>query len=412
MNTTEKGDKFERQIFSIISDLLNDSDFYLNNKTSKIFKKKSYYSEYRKSNITFDLSIESSFKGASEYSMLTIIECKNLSNPVPVDDVEEFDSKLNQIGCHNSKGMIFSRSGFQKSALNLAKSKGIALIRVDDNKELDWINHRKDKKIEEINIDELLNSHHRNNFIATSEEKILTTLPDLLIELEIIDLFKNKSKFIPVPYLKYDQISEKIKASFPDEVYENNVLNDYRICEFITKNYQTKFEFDERLDIDTLGKINLKSGKININPDLKDDIYRWRFTLAHEIGHLFLHQKLLSEYILENIDKEDHLSLSSISTDFNKRLEVQANIFAANLLLPYRSLINDVGQYFVDNDIRKGYLYWDDQSCNQYLVFTLLNRLHLKYKISKEVAKIRLKQLNILKDQNNLSISSIMKDIF
>lgn len=197
MNSTEKGNKFEDQVMSIMNDLLNDPNFYLNNKSSKILSKKPYYSESRKGNIIVDISIESYFGEAQDYSMLTIVECKNLSHPVPVDDVEELDSKLNQIGAHNTKGMIFSKSGFQKSTFILAKSKGIALVRVNNNKDIDWINHRKDRKTELKNIEEILSSDKSGKaFFATNGHNLFETLPDLLIELGIIDLFKNQSKYI------------------------------------------------------------------------------------------------------------------------------------------------------------------------------------------------------------------------
>lgn len=413
MNTTEKGNKFEDQVKSIMNDLLNDPTFYLNNKSSKVLSKKQYYSESRKGNIIVDISIESYFGESQDYSMLTIVECKNLSHPVPVDDVEELDSKLNQIGAHNTKGMIFSKSGFQKSALNLAKSKGIALVRVNNSKDIDWVNHRKDRKTEVKNIEEILSSNQtRQAFLATNGHKLFESLPDLFIELGIIDLFKNQSKYIPIPYLKDDEISERIKKIIPDGIYENDVLNENTICDFISDTYKAKFSFDEKLDDGILGKINLKTLVINVNPLLKKEINRWRFTLAHEIGHLILHKELLGKYILENVDRKEHLSLSLKTLDFNKRMEIQANIFAATLLLPYKSLKYDIAKYFNDNNINKGFLYLDEQARNRNTVYTFLGILQSKYKISNEVAKIRLKQLHLLKDETDISIKSIMREIY
>ena len=413
MNTTEKGNKFEEQVISIMKDLLDDPAFYLNNRSSKILSKNSYYSESRKGNIIVDISIESYYGGARDYSMLTIIECKNLSHPVPVDDVEELDSKLNQIGAHNTKGMIFSKSGFQKSALHLAKSKGIALIRVSNNKDIDWINHRKDRKTERTNNEDLLGSNELTKaFTATNGRKLFETLPDLLIEFGIIDLFNNKSKYIPIPYLKDDEISERIENLFPFSIYEYDVLNEEKICAFISDIYKAKFNFNEKLNDGILGKINLKTLVINVNPLLKEDINRLRFTLAHEIGHLVLHQELLGNYISEHVDRKEHFSLTLKSLDFNKRMEIQANIFASTLLLPYKFLKFDVAQYFIDNNNNKGFLYLDEQPGNQNTVYTFLGILQSKYKISKEMAKIRLKQLHLLKDKTDLSIKSIMHEIY
>ncbi|MEJ7684439.1 MAG: hypothetical protein WKG06_42655 [Segetibacter sp.] len=62
-------------------------------KTSKVFKKKAYYSSKREKDIIFDVTIETTLPNADKYSILTIIECKNLNKKVTVDDIEEFGSK-------------------------------------------------------------------------------------------------------------------------------------------------------------------------------------------------------------------------------------------------------------------------------------------------------------------------------
>ena len=46
-----------------------------------------------------------------------------------VDEVEEFASKLQQIGVHGVKGTIVSRNGFQQSAVKSAKLKPVDLLR-------------------------------------------------------------------------------------------------------------------------------------------------------------------------------------------------------------------------------------------------------------------------------------------
>lgn len=64
-------------------------------------------------------------------SIIIVIECKDYSNGIPVDDVEEFHAKLQQIGADNTKGIIITKNGcFQRSAVSYAESKGIALARI------------------------------------------------------------------------------------------------------------------------------------------------------------------------------------------------------------------------------------------------------------------------------------------
>jgi hypothetical protein len=99
---------------------------------SAVFRQKAYYSAARGGDIVVDLAIELTLRGADSPFLIWIWECKDYATRVGVDDVEEFDSKLRQIGEHNTKGTIVSRNGFQKAALALAKTKGIGLVRLRD----------------------------------------------------------------------------------------------------------------------------------------------------------------------------------------------------------------------------------------------------------------------------------------
>ena len=97
-STTAKGNLFEDEVYTLLEKLLSDDELYVNAKRSSIYRKKRYFSESRKSNIIVDISIESSIAGAEDYSKLTIVECKDTKRAVSVDDIEEFDSKIRQIG--------------------------------------------------------------------------------------------------------------------------------------------------------------------------------------------------------------------------------------------------------------------------------------------------------------------------
>lgn len=127
-STTAKGTRLENQVFDLVSKLLKNDNFIVPKKTSKVFKKKGYFSSKREKDIIFDVTIETTLPNADKYSILTIIECKNLNKKVTVDDIEEFGSKINQVGEHNTKGIIISAHSFQQSALSIAKKEGIGLI--------------------------------------------------------------------------------------------------------------------------------------------------------------------------------------------------------------------------------------------------------------------------------------------
>ncbi len=91
----------------------------------------------------------------------------------------------------------------------------------------------------------------------------------------------------------------------------------------------------QRFDSEISGKLVLKSKIILVNS--AEPFVRQRFTIAHELGHLQLHTK--------ELDREGREVIISRKYD-SGRLEVEANAFAAALLMPksfvYQHLINSV----------------------------------------------------------------------
>jgi Zn-dependent peptidase ImmA (M78 family) len=71
---------------------------------------------------------------------------------------------------------------------------------------------------------------------------------------------------------------------------------------------------------------------------------RQRFTLAHECGHLCLHRKDV------HIDRSFRNSLSSLAIDPD---EIEANRFAAELLMPYEMIKKDLLAYDIDVENEK-----------------------------------------------------------
>jgi hypothetical protein len=104
-SSVEKGDVLELKAFKIIKDMLEGDRLYVQGKTSKIFHKKGYFSKKRNANIIFDIAIETYINNSSDYSLLTLFECKNydIKYGVGVADVEEFSHKISQVGEHNTK---------------------------------------------------------------------------------------------------------------------------------------------------------------------------------------------------------------------------------------------------------------------------------------------------------------------
>ena len=97
---------------------------------------------------------------ATDPFFLWIWECKDYSSPIPVNELEEFHSKLEQIGADNTKGtMITSNGWFQSGALNYARSKRIGLVRMLPEDQVEII-------MQCMTPDMIGRMSRKNNFIA------------------------------------------------------------------------------------------------------------------------------------------------------------------------------------------------------------------------------------------------------
>ena len=79
---------------------------------------------------------------------------------------------------------------------------------------------------------------------------------------------------------------------------------------------------------DISGIISKKAGKTTILVKADDPYNRKRFTIAHELGHYFLH--------LENVDNQGFVDTVNMYRNVNSpknESEISANNFAANLLM-------------------------------------------------------------------------------
>lgn len=94
-------------------------------------------------------------------------------------------------------------------------------------------------------------------------------------------------------------------------------------------------------------KIKSKSGNPVIAVNKDHHKHRQRFTIAHEIGHFILHNISNTHVDSENTYFRD---ANAVSTTVDVK-ELQANQFAAELLMPRDSMIEDLtGEYKLKNN--------------------------------------------------------------
>jgi Zn-dependent peptidase ImmA (M78 family) len=99
--------------------------------------------------------------------------------------------------------------------------------------------------------------------------------------------------------------------------------------------------FKESLPDDISGILDLRGIPVIILVNNNHRLYRQRFSIAHEIGHFCLHKPSGI-----HVDKQTFFRNSKSSEGLDE-IEIEANKFAAELLMPTDSLINELDQ-FVD----------------------------------------------------------------
>lgn len=418
-NTYLKGDILEAKTFEIFRKLLEDDRFYVSGKNSKIFRQKRYFSREREANITFDLAIETIMPGQTNFSMLTLIECKNYGSTVQVGDVESFSDKVRQVGGH--KAIMVTASKFQKSALKIAVSRRIGVARVIEPNELQWINRRTDDKNIIGQISDFENQMESDSPSTTSsilsgyDGRQFTSFQDLFVYVGVIDQYYPSLDELKVPYLDDLLIEQRIVDLSLTCCYDGTCLNIDRLCSNISGFYDVNFIFEESFELASstiLGKIEYDPLTVYVNPSLRNDIPRWRFTVVHEIGHLIFHTQVLREYFA-GISENDNMEILNVGIPGKvlQRMEIQANRFAACILMPEHFVKNIVREYFNRENIHKGFLFFDYQPVNQRLVMNLLSELGLAFGVSKDAAKNRLKDLSLLKDAQDVSIDTHLRNM-
>jgi len=129
------------------------------------------------------------------------------------------------------------------------------------------------------------------------------------------------------------------------------------------------------LDEELSGMVYIKDGVPVIGVNSLHHPNRQRFTIAHEIGHLIMHRDMISEHV--HVDKQFRVLMrDSKSTTGLEEIEVQANQFAAELLIP--SSLFDPSE-ITASDI-------DDSAP--------LDELAKKFRVSKQMLEYRIRNSN------------------
>ena len=174
----------------------------------------------------------------------------------------------------------------------------------------------------------------------------------------------------------------------------------------LDKNIISEYDFTDNFGLseDILGKFYFNERKILIYSGLSVNPFRENFTIAHEIGHCFLHYHLWAKAFNRDNQNTTIFSCSREIIENNKKtstsfdaIEWQANYFASCLLMPesiikmnyhtFKALKCKLPQKEA-NDLNELYTYTNNND--------LLGFIKYRMGVSKQTAEYRLSELNLL----------------
>lgn len=410
---THKGPEYENFALNYFTTLIEQRYFGFPPEQCQLTPQKPFYSKDREKNIFFDLVLEIFLPKQIDPFLIFVIECKNYNHKVPVDDIEEFASKIDQIRFQKISPICITTVGFQSGGLTFAKNRGITLwkvIQTSTNGEPEIILNRQKQRLKELEpeiklalIDETYSDWKFGNTFIQTPQKFTLYPKDYINELissehEKAVLFKKfKRQTINVPYLSKVQISLIAEDIYNRYKSDNGrlevlqILNDFNISVFST---------EKIIDQDTIAEINFNQKKITLFGKNFFSETQLNFALSHEIGHFLLgHDKYLKveRQTINTSTGVEFINSLPINLD---RIEYQANYFAACLLLPRIALTNTFIHLIKKYNVPyRGFslLYVDEQPCNLDSYNKICIPIANFFMVSQETLKIRLTELNLAK---------------
>ena len=156
----------------------------------------------------------------------------------------------------------------------------------------------------------------------------------------------NDLRDLPVPALTIDEIAAEADAVLAEyaELYGESMISPIDIDELTVNVVELKVQFAELRELlgpDVDGAIYFCLRQISIeqrlNPEVFPELYgRYRFTLAHELGHWILHRRFVMSDETQRVLFGDDPTPDIVcrSKGRRPRIERQADQFAGCLLMP------------------------------------------------------------------------------
>ena len=415
MNTTEKGDKFEDKVLSLLMKDIQSFSLSMGHESHiKVFKKKKYYSRFRKGDIEFDIAIEVyRDKNIPNYSSLILVECKDYKKAVGVDQINKFLQDVRDLSegsfTHSLKPIMAISSRLAKSAYNIALERNVGLIKINESDGLKWVLNR---SFEKYGINQALSSegifvnsdqpnYYNSSWFFYAHNRWFSSLKEYLRDItgHKDEVTKSKVKYFSKDTLEDMAKDILIKVDYLDGAVCLSDLLSYEVLSSV-KLYQNVIPSVHEKSL--LGRVDFKSNEIFMYKKEIDDEKRDRFTLAHEISHILLgHSQYLDKDSLEEGDLDN---LEILDNSMVAKLEFQANYLASCLLVPNDQLAKEFSKIYSNSGLKRRGVFWiylDNQPENKMIANNIVSKLARYFDVSKSVIRIRLIGFGLLHDERS-----------
>lgn len=336
-----------------------------------------------------------------------IFECKNHASAVKAIYIREFSDKISNIFRHACKGVVVVSSRLQSGAENIAKSRGVGIVKYDE-RGFEVIAQRKggigadsgfikSQIFNDTPVKPLKFSAYYDGSFFSSVDHFLGSLGKLQ---PVKKARTDRKSGDSIPYISNGKIQQTAHRLLGHIRYSTGPVDLIKVCSVLSLDLSfTQLSIQDANGEPILESANFGLKSIQIHSH--NNKHRERFTLAHEVGHFYLghDQYLQSESIVEH----DLLATDKTGNAFDyERLETQANLFASELLLPVQVFSEKVENFRRQQGIidkGHGYIFVDDQPCNYSIYHELLTELSSYFDVSQHAIEIKLKRMQLLTDQ-------------
>ncbi|NBJ07690.1 ImmA/IrrE family metallo-endopeptidase [Alistipes sp. Z76] len=399
--SSPKGDKYEAFVMDVLKSEIEKGKLPFPVGQTTLTPKKKYRAR-RGNDIEVDVAIEVFRDPTKKPFLITLVECKDYAKPIDTMRIGDLYNKMGLIGAH--KGIIFTTSGCQSGVIREAEfyNIGIARLNYGDDEPLYEVERSTTSARNLYRSIVLDGEWPETGFVGLSEHEAYTSLCEYIYEGIIKSDPRPTIPFVTIERIEQyaNLLAEKCKIGYDPRLLDITLFEVLTFLNYTVENIESD---------NFLGKCDFKNRKIYISNELEIGSPRWRFTFAHEIGHILLHRK----YFVNDCLQDDNQTLFGgvFSSADHKRLEIQANKFASYFLMPNRLFCERYFRAYDYIGIPKRIfpkIYVDDQPVNVKDFNDLLSFISKVFGVSKQTVEIRLRNLKLIEDYRKHCSDSLL----